>query len=329
MTAIRASDTGFWRGRRVLVTGGRGFVGRVLCRRLAARGCQHLFVPTRERYDLTQPEAVRRLFDDTHPETVFHLAAEVGGIAANRARPGRFFYANLAMGLHLIEEARARGVEKFVQVGTVCSYPKHCPVPFCETDLWDGYPEETNAPYGVAKKSLLVMLQAYRREYGLNGIFLMPVNLYGPGDEFDPTTSHVIPALVRKFHEAVAEGRPAVRCWGTGEPTREFLYVDDAADAMLLAGERYADPEPMNLGSGQEISIRALATLVAELTGFAGSIEWDASQPDGQPRRRLDVTRAAQALGWRARVDLRAGLRRTIDWWAEHISRLSETAREK
>jgi GDP-L-fucose synthase len=308
-------DPEFWSSKRVCVTGGAGFLGRILCARLRESGCQHVFVPRRESHDLTRVDDVRRLYEDARPDIVFHLAAEVGGINANRIHPGRFFYANLSMGMHLIEEARASGVEKFVQVGTVCSYPKHCPVPFREDDLWNGYPEETNAPYGVAKKALLVMLDAYRAEYGFGGIFLMPVNLYGPGDNCDLQSSHVIPALIRKFCEARAQGRSTVECWGSGSPSREFLYVDDAADAILRGGEIYDGPQPINIGTGQEISIAALASMIADLTGYEGVIEWDSSMPDGQPRRRLDVSRAAMLLDWRAKVDLKTGLARTIDWW--------------
>ena len=317
--APRRGGNQLWTGRRVCVTGGRGFLGRVLCRQLKEVGCDSVIVPERRRYDLTESEAVDRLLTRLRPDVIFHLAAEVGGIGANRLQPGRFFYANLAMGLHLIEAARKHGVEKFVQVGTVCAYPKHCPVPFREADLWNGYPEETNAPYGIAKKALLVMLQAYRKQYGFNGVYVLPVNLYGPGDNFDPETSHVIPALIRKFHEAKRQGWTAVTCWGTGHASREFLYVDDAADAILLAAERLDDSEPVNIGSGREITIRHLAGRIAELIGFEGTIEWDASRPNGQPRRRLDVSRAADLLQWRAKVDLETGLKRTIDWWADHF----------
>ncbi|MCH7527350.1 MAG: GDP-L-fucose synthase [Planctomycetes bacterium] len=310
------TDTIFWQTRRVCVTGGAGFLGQSLCTLLKARGCRRLTVPQRSEYDLTDPQAVRRLFDDARPDILFHLAAEVGGIGANRAQPGRFFYANLSMGMNLIEQARLAGVEKFVQIGTVCSYPKFCPTPFNEDDLWDGFPEETNAPYGIAKKALLVMLQAYRAQYGLNGIFIMPANLYGPGDDFDPQTSHVIPALIRKFCEAKQCSSSTVNCWGTGRPSREFLYVEDAAAAVLRAAEVYDAPDPINIGTSREITIRELASLIAELTGFDGGIEWDPSQPDGQPRRRLDITRAAHFLDWQPGVDLRTGLRRTIDWWS-------------
>ncbi len=314
-TDIPPHDRSFWRQSRVCVTGGAGFVGRVLCRKLRDAGCEDIFIPRRRDYDLTEPGNVRRLYDDAQPDIVFHLAALVGGIGANRANPGRFFHANLAMGMNLIEQARRTGLKKFVQVGTVCSYPKHCPVPFRERDLWNGYPEETNAPYGIAKKALLVMLQAYRAEYGLNGIFVMPVNLYGPGDNFDPHASHVIPALIRKFVEARESHQRTVQCWGTGRPSREFLYVDDAADALLAAGERYESPHPVNLGTGREISIRELANLIAETVGFEGGLVWDESQPDGQPRRQLDVSLAARSFGWRAKTELREGLRRTVDWW--------------
>ncbi len=308
----RRSD---WLDRRICVTGGGGFLGRRVCHELARRGCAEPFVPRRRDCDLTQPDAVRRLYDDARPDVVIHLAAEVGGIGANQRQPGRFFHANLAMGLHLIEEGRRRALGKFVQVGTVCSYPKHCPVPFHEDDLWNGYPEETNAPYGIAKKALLAMLQAYRSQYGFNGIYLLPVNLYGPGDNFDPDTSHVIPGLIRKFDEAARTGATFVECWGSGRATREFLYVDDAAEGIVTATERYDGPLPINLGTGQEISIQALAKCIANLTGFHGEIRWDASRPDGQPRRRLCTDRATELLGWQVGTDLETGLRKTIEWW--------------
>ncbi|MCH7592446.1 MAG: GDP-L-fucose synthase [Planctomycetes bacterium] len=300
---------------RICVTGGAGFLGRVVCQVLRDRGAPSIIVPRSSEYDLTRADAARRLFDDHKPDVVIHLAAEVGGIGANQANPGRFFFANMAMGLNLIEEARVRGVDKFVQVGTVCSYPKNCPAPFREESLWDGFPEETNAPYGVAKRTLGVMLDAYRRQYGFNGIYLIPVNLYGPGDNFDPEMSHVIPAMIRKFCDAVDEGRDAVTVWGGGTITREFLYVDDAAEAVVKATETCDDSEPINLGTGREISIADLAQRIASLCGFSGRIEWDGSKPDGQPRRRLDTARATRRLDWRAKVDLEEGLRRTIDWW--------------
>jgi GDP-L-fucose synthase len=302
-------------GKSVLVTGGAGFVGRRVCELLEQRGAARVTVPRRRDGDLTDPAVVAHVLDAAAPDTVVHLAAEVGGIGANRANPGRYFYANMAMGLHLIEESRRRGLGKFVQVGTVCSYPKHAPIPFGEDSLWDGYPEETNAPYGIAKKALLVMLQAYREQYGLNGIYLMPVNLYGPHDNFDLESSHVIPALIRKCEQARREGAATVPCWGTGSASREFLYVDDCAEAVVLAAERYDGPEPVNVGSGEEITIRALTELIASLTGFEGALEWDPSKPDGQPRRKLDVTRARERFGFEARTQLEDGLRRTVDWY--------------
>jgi GDP-L-fucose synthase len=303
------------RGKRVMVTGGSGFVGRRVCDLLGRRGAAEVFVPRRRDFDLTDPAAVARAYEAGRPDTVVHLAAEVGGIGANRANPGRYFFSNMAMGLHLVDEARRRGLEKFVQVGTVCSYPKHTPVPFREENLWDGYPEETNAPYGLAKKALLVMLQAYREQYGLNGVYLMPVNLYGPGDDFDLESSHVIPALIRKCEEARAAGAPSVECWGTGSASREFLFVDDCARAIVLAAERYDRPEPVNVGSGEEITIRELTGKVAALTGFEGELAWDPSKPDGQPRRRIDTSRARELFGFEAAVALDDGLRDTIAWF--------------
>jgi GDP-L-fucose synthase len=307
------------RGGRVLVTGGAGFLGRRVCAVLQARGVGDLVVPRRAEHDLTRQNIAEALVADTHPDVIIHLAAEVGGIAANRANPGRYFYANMAMGLHLIEAARLHGVGKFVQVGTVCAYPKHTPVPFSEDALWDGYPEETNAPYGVAKKSLLVMLQGYRAQYGLDGIYLLPVNLYGPGDNFDLETSHVIPALIRKFVSARETGADEVEVWGTGAASREFLYVDDAARGIVTATERYGDPEPVNLGVGREISIKDLVGLVADLTGYKGNVRWDATRPDGQPRRMLDTSRAKERFGFEAQVDFEEGLRRTIHWWEQQV----------
>ena len=286
--------------------------------RLERAGATEVFVARRADYDLTDPAAVARAYDDARPDTVVHLAAEVGGIGANRDNPGRYFYANMAMGLHLIEEARRRGTEKFAQVGTVCSYPKHTPVPFSEEDLWNGYPEETNAPYGIAKKALLVMLQAYREQYGLNGIYLMPVNLYGPGDNFDLHSSHVIPALIRKCEEARLAGRDEVVCWGTGSASREFLYVDDCAEAIVAATQRYDGPDPVNVGASSEITIRELTELITRLTGFEGELAWDASKPDGQPRRCLDTSRARELFGFSASMPLDEGLRRTIAWFREH-----------
>ncbi|HYG76426.1 MAG TPA: GDP-L-fucose synthase [Planctomycetota bacterium] len=305
---------GFWSGKKVVVTGGAGFVGSVVCDKLKARGAETVIVPRRKDYDLTDVSAVRQLYDSAAPDIVLHLAAEVGGIGANMANPGRYFYANMAMGLNLIEEGRKRGLKKFVQVGTICAYPKFTPVPFKEEDLWNGYPEETNAPYGVAKKALLVMLQSYRQQYGFNGIYLLPVNLYGPRDNFDLNTSHVIPALIRKCLAAQRNGENRIVCWGSGKVSREFLYVDDCAEGLLLAAESYDGPEPVNLGTGREISIKDLAELIARLTGFKGSIEWDAAKPDGQPRRCLSVERAERLLGFKARMPLEQGLQATIEW---------------
>jgi len=321
-------DSTFWSDRRVCVTGGGGFLGRVLCRRLAKLGCRSIFIPRQGQYDLTDAAAVNQMYDDARPDIVINLAAEVGGINANLVQPGRFFFANMAMGIHLIERARQMGIEKFVQVGTVCSYPKHCPVPFHEFDLWNGFPEETNAPYGIAKKALLVMLQAYRQQYGFNGAFVMPVNLYGPEDNFDPQTSHVIPALIRKYCHAKDTGASTVLCWGDGTPSREFLYVDDAADAVLIAAEHLDDSEPVNIGTGKEITICELANRIAEMVGYTGRTEWDTSKPGGQPRRRLCIDRAAEVLGWRASTSLETGLNRTIGWWArrQRITRHSPIA---
>jgi GDP-L-fucose synthase len=307
----------FWRDRRVVVTGGSGFLGTQVVERLRELGCNQVFVPRRERYDLTQQEAVERLHEESRPDVVLHLAAEVGGIGANRDNPGRFFYANMLMGVLMIEAARKRGVEKFVQVGTICAYPKHTPVPFREEDLWNGYPEETNAPYGIAKKALLVQLQAYRQQYGLNGIYLLPVNLYGPGDNFDPESSHVIPALIRKMMEAEDRSAPEVALWGTGSASREFLYVDDCARAILLAAEHYDRPEPVNLGTQSEIRISELAALIAELVGYRGRLVYDPTKPDGQPRRCLDTSKALQLFGFRAHTPFREGLASTIRWYRE------------
>jgi len=302
-------------GCRVTVTGGAGFLGQAVCERLAARGVSEVAVPRRSDYDLVHEADAVRMYDDFRPDVVLHLAGEVGGIGANRANPGRYFFANMAMALNLIEQARARGIRKFVQVGTICAYPKHTPVPFHEEDLWNGYPEETNAPYGVAKKAALVMLDGYRQQYGLASSYLLPVNLYGPRDNFDPESSHVIPALIRKCETARREGRDHIECWGTGVASREFLYVDDAAEGVIRAAEVMEEPTPINLGTNQEISIRDLVCLVAKLVGFAGEIRWDSTKPDGQPRRCLDVTRAQEQLGWSAVVPFEKGLQQTIDWW--------------
>ena len=306
-----------WTNTRVTVTGGAGFLGRVVCELLRERGCQHIDVPRRKDYDLTTEAGVRRMFAHFRPDVLIHLAAEVGGIGANREHPGRFFYANMAMGLHLVEHARLGGVKKFVQAGTVCAYPKFAPVPFSEEDIWNGYPEETNAPYGVAKKALFVMLDAYRQEYGMKSAVTVPVNLYGPGDNFDPRSSHVIPALIRKCIEARDTRQPSISCWGTGSASREFLYVDDAASGIVRAAEVMDEPTPINLGTGREIPIRELVTLIADACGFTGKIEWDATKPDGQPRRCLDTTRANQLLGWQAKMDLEEGLKRTVAWYEQ------------
>ncbi|HUO63506.1 MAG TPA: GDP-L-fucose synthase [Terriglobales bacterium] len=310
--------TSFWPARRVMVTGGAGFFGSFVADRLRAEGAKEVFIPRSRDYDLVDPAAVRRAYRDGSPDIVIHLAAVVGGIGANQRHPGKFFYENLMMGAQLMEEGRRHGVEKFVAIGTVCSYPKFTPVPFRETDLWAGYPEETNAPYGLAKKMLMVQSDAYRQEYGFNSINLLPVNLYGPRDNFDLESSHVIPALIRKCLEARRAGSSSVTCWGTGRPTREFLYVEDAAEAVVLAAERYCGTEPVNLGSGSEISTRELAELIQSVTGYEGALVWDASRPDGQPRRALDTSRAALAFGFKARTPLRAGLERTVQWYLEH-----------
>ena len=304
-----------WKGTRVVVTGGAGFLGQSVCRLVQERGAAEVFVPRSSEYDLTTEAGVVSMYDAFEPDVVLHLAAEVGGIGANRIHPGRFFYANLAMGLHLIEQARIRGLQKFVQVGTVCAYPKFSPVPFKEEDIWNGYPEETNAPYGVAKKSLFVMLDAYQREYGLPSGVAVPVNLYGPRDNFDLQSSHVIPALIRKCVEAKETHQKEIQCWGTGNASREFLYVEDAAKGILAVAEKMNEPTPINLGTGHEISIKNLAETIADLVGFDGELVWDTSQPDGQPRRCLDTSRAKELLDWEAVMPLEEGLRQTIDWY--------------
>jgi GDP-L-fucose synthase len=309
----------FWEGKRVLVTGGGGFLGSHLVRQLRDRNPGDIIIPRRSQYDLVEEEAVKRLYQDSHPDIVIHLAAEVGGIGANRQNPGRFFYSNLMMGVQLIEHARRLGVGKFVAIGTICAYPKFCPVPFKEEDLWNGYPEETNAPYGLAKKMLLVQAQAYRQQYGFNAIYLLPVNLYGPGDNFDPETSHVIPALIRKCVEAVEQRKDEITVWGTGKATREFLYVEDAAAGILAAAEKYDGPEPVNLGTGEEIAIKDLVERIAQLTGFSGRLRWDHSKPDGQPSRRLDIEKAKLLFGFKAAVGLQQGLANTIRWYKSSL----------
>lgn len=308
----------FWQERSVVVTGGAGFLGRHVIAKLRARGCERIFVPLIEEYDLRDRDHIARMLEDSNPNMVIHLAASVGGIGANREHPGSFFYDNLIMGVELMEQARQRGVGKFVAIGTVCAYPKFTPVPFKEDDLWDGYPEETNAPYGLAKKMLLVQAQAYRQEYGFNAVFLIPVNLYGPWDNFNPASSHVIPALILKCQQAVDASADHIEVWGTGKASREFLYVDDAAEGILLGAEHYDGPDPVNLGTGGEITIADLVGLVARLMGFDGEIRWDRSRPDGQPRRRLDTSRATERFGFTARTDFETGLRHTIDWFREH-----------
>ncbi len=315
------------RDKRVLVTGGSGFLGRHVVAALQTHGCRDVVVVRRRQHDLTREPDVKRLFEQTAPNVVIHLAAVVGGIGANRDNPGTFFYQNVMMGALTMEYARVSGVEKFVGVGTICEYPKLAPVPFLERDLWNGYPEETNAPYGIAKKMLLVQGQAYRQQYGFDAVHLLPVNLYGPHDNFDPSSSHVIPALVRKCLDAVETGAPEIVCWGTGNATREFLYVEDCADAIVRATEQYDRPEPVNLGAGFEISIRDLAELIASLTGFTGKLTFDRTKPDGQPRRSLDVTRAKNSFGFSATTDFRSGLKRTIEWYkAERAKKAVATA---
>jgi len=301
-------------GKRILVTGGAGFLGKCVTRRLQEAGCQEVFVPRSADYNLVEMEAIKRLYQEADPDIVIHLAARVGGIGANMRNPGSFFYENLMMGVQMMHQGKLSGLEKFVAVGTICAYPKFAPVPFKELNLWDGYPEETNAPYGLAKKVLLVQAQAYRKQYGFNAIFLLPVNLYGPGDNFDLESSHVIPALIRKVLEAKQKGEKRIVAWGTGKPTREFLYVEDAAEAIVMATHRYNKPDPVNLGAGFEISIRDLASLICQLVGFDGTVEWDTSKPDGQPRRCLDTSRAKKEFGFEAKTDLREGLKQTIEW---------------
>lgn len=312
------ADKNFWQSRKFCVTGGAGFLGSHLIENMRARGAEHIFIPTIEKYDLVQQADIKRLLDDAKPDVIIHLAAHVGGIGANREHPAEFFYDNLMMGVQLMHESWKAGVEKVVAIGTVCAYPKFTPVPFHEDDIWNGYPEETNAPYGLAKKMLLAQSQAYRQQYGYNSIFLIPVNLYGPRDNFRPESSHVIPALIKKCVEAVESGAGEVVIWGDGSPTREFIYVEDAAEGILLATEKYNGSDPVNIGSGYEISIKALAEMIAGLTGFKGRLVWDTSKPNGQPRRGLDVSRAEQYFGFKARTQFEAGLRQTIDWYREN-----------
>ncbi len=309
----------YWRDRRIIVTGGAGFLGAAVVRALQCQGASNIYIPRSRKYDLRDTAAIRRLLDDTRPNIIIHLAANVGGIGANREHPAEFFYDNLMMGVQLLHESWRAGIEKFVAIGTVCSYPKYTPVPFREDDLWNGYPEETNAPYGLAKKMMLVQSQAYRQQYGFNSIFLLPVNLYGPGDNFDPASSHVIPALIKKCVEARNNGDAAIEAWGDGSPTREFLYVDDAAEGIVLAAEHYDNSEPVNLGSAYEISIKDLTETIARLTGFCGRIEWDTSKPNGQPRRKLDTNRARAWFGFESQTQFEDGLRRTIEWYEQAL----------
>jgi GDP-L-fucose synthase len=307
----------FFEDRRIVVTGGAGFLGSYVIEGLQRRGCKNILVPKIEEYDLVQMDNIIRMYSDMKPDIVIHLAAVVGGIGANREHPGEFFYKNLMMGVQLIEQGRLNNIEKFVAIGTICAYPKFTPVPFMEEDLWDGYPEETNAPYGLAKKMLLVQSQSYRAEYGFNSIFLLPVNLYGPGDNFDPASSHVIPALIKKCVDAIESGADHIDCWGTGDVSREFIYASDAAEGILLATELYNGAEPVNIGAGFEITIKDLAEKIVRLTGFGGEIRWDPSKPDGQPRRCLDTSRAKKLFGFEAKMTFEEGLKTTIEWYKQ------------
>lgn len=308
-------DQSFWKNKRLCVTGGAGFLGSFVCKKLEDRGVKDIFIPKIEDYDLVQKDSIIQMLEDSKPDIIIHLAAQVGGIGANLLHPADFFYDNLMMGVQLIHEAYLRKIEKVVALGTICAYPKFTPLPFAEENIWNGYPEETNAPYGLAKKMLLVQSQAYRQQYGFNSIFLLPVNLYGPRDNFRPESSHVIPALIKKCLEAKVNNAPSIEVWGDGSPTREFLFVEDAAEGILLATEKYNKSDPVNLGSGMEISIKDLVTLIAKLTDFQGDLVWDTSKPNGQPRRQLSVERAYKEFGFKAQVGFEEGLRRTIDWY--------------
>ncbi len=313
----------FFENKRIVVTGGAGFLGSYITEGLKKRGCENILVPKIEDYDLVEMKDINRMYDEMKPDVVIHLAAVVGGIGANLEHPGEFFYKNLMMGVQLIEQGRLRNIEKFVAIGTICAYPKFTPVPFKEDDLWNGYPEETNAPYGLAKKMLLVQSQAYRQEYGFNSIFLLPVNLYGPGDNFNPESSHVIPALIKKCVDAIENGKDYIECWGTGNVSREFIYVSDASEGMLLATELYNGTEPVNIGAGFEIKIKDLVEKIAKLTGFEGDIRWDAGKPDGQPRRCLDISRAKELFGFEAKTGFDDGLKATVEWYRENRAKLN------
>ncbi|MHC4635961.1 MAG: GDP-L-fucose synthase family protein [Planctomycetota bacterium] len=316
---------GFFENKRVVVTGGAGFLGRYVVSELEREGCKDILIPNIEDYDLVNISDINRMYNDMRPDIVIHLAAVVGGIGANREHPGEFFYKNLMMGVQLIEQGRLRNIEKFVAIGTICAYPKFTPVPFREEDLWCGYPEETNAPYGLAKKMLLVQSQAYRTEYGFNSIFLLPVNLYGPGDNFDPASSHVIPALIKKCVDAIDNGSEYIECWGTGKVSREFIYAADAARGIVIAAERYNGLEAVNIGAGFEITIKELVEKIVSLTGFKGEIRWDSSKPDGQPRRKLDVSRAKELFGFEAKTSFVDGLKATIEWYKENRQAIERT----
>lgn len=305
----------FWINKKVTVTGGNGFLGKYVVQKLKEHGAQQINIADIDRYDLRELADIKRMYQEQQPDIVIHLAAVVGGIGANRQNPGKFFYDNAIMGIQLIEQARRFGIEKFVCIGTICAYPKYTPVPFKEDDLWNGYPEETNAPYGLAKKMLLVQLQAYRQQYGFNGIYLLPVNLYGPGDNFDPDSSHVIPALIKKCVDAIREGKDEITVWGSGKISREFIYAEDAAEGIIMATEKYNKPEPVNIGAGFEIKIKDLVDMIVNLTGFTGTVIWDASQPDGQPRRMLNTSRAEKEFGFKAKMRFEQGLRKTIAWY--------------
>ena len=315
----------FWENKRLTVTGGKGFLGTHLIRKIREeRGCKNVLIADLPEYDLRSLDNIKRMFDSQKPEIVIHLAAVVGGIGANRENPGKFFYDNAIMGIQLIHEAYMRKIEKFVAIGTICAYPKFTPVPFKEKDLWDGYPEETNAPYGFAKKMLLIQAQAYRQQYGFNAIYLLPVNLYGPGDNFDPQSSHVIPALIKKCFDAIDKGENHIEVWGTGKASREFLYVEDAAEAIILASEKYNKPDPVNIGAGFEITIKDLIRLITKFTGFSGKTIWDTTKPDGQPRRCLDTSKAKEEFGFKAKMNFEEGLKETIEWYKKHRENLSK-----